>query len=160
MDEIQFANFEPGCLSNLCALQSGFYARVWQLGPKYESVVASGVGEFLQRYDSDKDFVRIVKLDNVVKGGIAIDSRDGEQAQLRWFFLSDELRGLGAGKKLIIEAMEFVCAQSFKSVFLTTISGLDAARRLYEMVGFTLAAEKLGSTWGREVLEQRFEWHR
>jgi hypothetical protein len=44
-------------------------------------------------------------------------------------------------------------------VYLNTFKGLDAARALYDRAGFRLVAEATGSTWGREVTEQRFEWN-
>jgi RimJ/RimL family protein N-acetyltransferase len=43
-------------------------------------------------------------------------------------------------------------------VVLTTFAGLDAARALYERLGFRLVAEADGETWGTKVREQRFEW--
>lgn len=93
-----------------------------------------------------------------VKDGIVIDSRDGEQAQLHWFILHDDLRGLGAGRKLITAAMEFVKERDIPHVYLTTFYGLNAARHLYEEARFKLVGEQLESTWGREIKEQRFEW--
>lgn len=157
-EDVIFSGYLPGSLATLCAIQSAYYAREWGFDHYYESVVAAGVSEFLSRYQPSKDFVRIVSLNDSVKGGIAIDSRDGEIAQLRWFILDDVLRGRGIGKILISEAMDFVEEQKFPRVFLTTFSGLEVARRLYEEAGFKLMEEKAASTWGREVIEQRFEW--
>ena len=157
-NKVTFSGYLPGSLATLCAIQSAHYAKELGFDHLYESVVATGVGEFLGRYQPSKDFVRIVSEDHVVKGGIVIDSRDGTLAQLRWFILDGTLRGSGIGKTLISEAMEFVREREFPRVFLTTVSGLDAARRLYEYVGFNLVEEKSASTWGREVVEQRFEW--
>ena len=158
--EIEFTGFKPGGISALCAIQSEFYARAWGFNHLYESVVASSVGEFLTRFDINKDFVELVHHKGRVAGGIAIDHRDGIVAQLRWFILSDELRGLGAGRQLINHAMDFVNKHNFEQVYLTTFDGLDGARYLYEKQGFCLTEEKIASTWGKEVREQRFDWFR
>jgi GNAT superfamily N-acetyltransferase len=160
MSDYQVVGFQAGGLSSLCALQSAYYARHWGLDQHYESVVAGGVAEFLRRYRPKNDFVRLVIHNDHVAGGIAIDSRDGIEGQLRWFFLIEQLHGLGLGKQLIAEAMEFVWSSSLQRVFLTTIAGLDSARRLYDHVGFKLVDEKVSTTWGKETTEQRMEWVR
>jgi len=114
---------------------------------------------FLSRFDQQRDFIELVLYQGRVAGGIAIDHRDGSVAQLRWFILTDELRGAGAGKKLINDAMQFVKLQGFKQVYLTTFEGLDGARYLYEQHGFTLTEQRLAATWGKQVNEQRFDWY-
>ena len=156
---ITYTGFLPGALSSLCALQSEFYSRVWGFDQHYESVIAKSVGEFLSRFDTEKDFIQIVHYQNKITGGITIDHRDGKIAQLRWFILSDELRGLGVGNQLINEAMQFINQKKFDQVFLTTFEGLDGARYLYEKNGFKLSEEKMASNWGKEVKEQRFDWY-
>lgn len=156
--DLVFTGYQPGGLARLCAIQTEYYARDWGFGHLYESVVASDIGEFLRRYDATRDFVQLVLLEGEVNGGIVIDSRDEIQAQLHWFVLRDELRGLGAGRKLMSAAMDFVKDRGIPKVYLTTFDGLNAARHLYEKAGFKLVQEQLESTWGRMIKEQRFEW--
>ena len=158
LSDLVFTGYRPGGLARLCAIQTEYYARDWGFGHLYESVVASDIGEFLQRYDDKRDFVQLVLQEGEVKGGIVIDSQDGKQAQLHWFILHDRLRGLGAGRKLMTAAMRFVKERGIPSVYLTTFDGLNAARHLYEEAGFKLVEERFASTWGRAIKEQRFEW--
>jgi N-acetylglutamate synthase-like GNAT family acetyltransferase len=158
-NELTFSGFIPGCLSALCGIQSEFYAREWGFSHIYESVIAGGVSEFLTRFDEDKDFVRLVLKNNQIVGGITIDHRDGKTAQLRWFIVSDELRGTGIGSKIFSEAMSFIKNNRIKHVYLTTFQGLDKARTFYESVGFKLTHEESASTWGKVVTEQRFDWY-
>ena len=157
-DEISLSEYIPGCLSTLCAIQSEYYAREWGFGARYESVIGAGVAEFLTRYNSEKDFVKLVIKNKQVIGGITIDHKDGKTAQLRWFIVSEEARGTGVGQKIFLEAMAFVKSSKFEQVFLTTFEGLDKARCFYERSGFTLTKSKIASTWGKEVVEQRFDW--
>jgi len=158
INDIYFSEYIPGCLSTLCAIQSEYYAREWGFSALYESVIGAGVSEFLTRYNPKKDFVRLVMKNDQIIGGIAIDHRDGNTAQLRWFIVSEKARGTGVGQKLFIEAMGFVKSSKFEQVFLTTFSGLDKARSFYEKSGFILTNSKVASTWGKEVVEQRFDW--
>lgn len=157
-NEIYFAEYIPGCLSTLCAIQSKYYAKEWGFGALYESVIGAGVSEFLTRYNPKKDFVKLVMKNKEIIGGIVIDHRDGKTAQLRWFIISEVARGTGAGQKIFIEAMDFVKSSSFEQVFLTTFDGLDKARSFYEKSGFSLTQSGVASTWGKEVVEQRFSW--
>lgn len=158
MNKPTLSGYQPGGLASLCALQSAYYARDWGFDHRYEGVVAADIGAFLARYDPAWDFVQLAMIDDRVAGGIVIESLDRKLAQLHWFILADELRGQGVGARLIGNAMDFVRAKRFEGVYLTTFQGLDAARRLYENVGFTLTEQREAATWGRRVLEQRFDW--
>ena len=81
----------------------------------------------------------------------------GGPAHLRWFIVSDALRGKGAGSQLLRTALDFCRDCGYGRVYLSTFEGLHAARHLYEKHGFRLVQERRGAQWGREVIEQRFE---
>ena len=78
-------------------------------------------------------------------------------AHLRWFIVSEALRGKGAGNRLIETAVDFCRRKRYSRVYLWTFEGLDAARHLYERAGFVLVEQHRGKQWGSEVTEQRFE---
>jgi len=94
-----------------------------------------------------------------VEGAIAIDSiyADHDGAHLRWFIISDSLRGRGAGTQLINHAIDFCRQKQYKKIFLWTFEGLEPARHLYEKTGFRLVKQQRGEQWGTEVHEQRYE---
>jgi GNAT superfamily N-acetyltransferase len=75
---------------------------------------------------------------------------------LRWFIMDDAVRGLSIWRRLLSEAVAFCDHQKFGHVDLWTLRGPDAARKLYEDFGFTLAEELVGYQWVREITEQRF----
>ncbi len=116
------------------------------------------MAEFVARLDRPMNAIwAAVESGNVI-GTIAIDGEDlgGNAAHLRWFIIDDGKRGRGLGKRLLTEAVSFCDQRGFGEIQLWTFKGLDAARRLYEAAGFTLAEEYLGGQWGTEVTEQRF----
>jgi len=154
--------YEPGAAGRLCSLQSAFYAHEWKFTKDYEAVVARDMGSFLLRYDPERDLFLTAKIGGIIEGGIIIDGGEmpGDMVRLRWFILSDVLRGQGMGRTLIDAAMTFAAAHSYPKIYLTTFDGLDAARRLYEHAGFRLVHEAFGDTWGTPVTEQRFEFTR
>lgn len=103
-------------------------------------------------------------LDEQIVGSIAIDLGDAPEhpqadksAHLRWFILDEAARGTGTGRLLLKAALEHCDQVGAASCYLWTFSGLDAARHLYEAVGFRLVEEQPAAQWGKTVLEQKFE---
>ena len=121
-------------------------------------MVASGLAEFCHRIENHQNSVWTGVRDNQIIGSVAIDGEDlgAGIAHLRWFIVDDSARGTGLGRRLLLQAMNFVDEREFAETHLWTFSGLHAARHLYESWGFTLAEERPGSQWGQQVLEQRF----
>ena len=70
-------------------------------------------------------------------------------AHLRWFILDDGCRGSGVGRQLLAEAVAYCDRLGFAATRLWTFKGLDAARKLYESVGFQLVREEAGEQWVR-----------
>jgi len=151
--------YMPGVLGRVVSLHGSYYAEHWGFGSYFESKVASDLAEFLGRFDGRRDGLWSLRSSDQVEGAIAIDGiRAGTVgAHLRWFIVSDAVRGTGAGGKLMATAMEFCRSRGYRTIYLSTFAGLDAARHLYEKHGFVLVAEEPGTQWGPEVLEQRFE---
>lgn len=152
-------DYVPGALGRVVFLHADYYHRHWRFGLYFEAKVATELAEFLQRYDPSRDGFWTASIDGCVEGSIAIDGAcaDTTGAHLRWFIVSDALRGKGAGTRLIGAAKDFCRRKGYRKVYLWTFEGLDAARHLYEKEGFVLVEERIGSQWGTEVREERFE---
>ena len=149
----------PGSIGRISELHGTYYHDHWGFGCYFEAKVATELSEFLQRYDKNSDGVWIATVNGRVEGSVIIDGihTENEGAHLRWFILSDTLRGKGVGRKLINRAIDFCRNKGYKTIYLWTFEGLDAARHLYEAVGFRLIKQKGGVHWGTEVTEQYFD---
>ncbi len=149
----------PGSIGRVAELHGTYYHRHWGFGLFFEALVASELAAFLGRYDEHRDGFWNVLADGGIEGAIAIDGAhaDTEGAHLRWFIVSDALRGKGAGNRLMDHAVGFCRTRGYRRVSLWTFEGLDAARHLYEKHGFRLADQQKGTRWGREVNEQKWE---
>ncbi|MHB1342048.1 MAG: GNAT family N-acetyltransferase [Coriobacteriia bacterium] len=149
----------PEALDRVTALHGSYYRELWGFGAYFEEKVGSELARFLERYEPDRDGLWTAFANGRVEGSIAIDgtraATDG--AHLRWFIVSDALRGRGAGGGLIGTAMRFCRDRAYPMVYLWTFEGLDAAKHLYEREGFACVEQRRGATWGVEVNEQRFE---
>jgi len=153
-------SYLPGAIGTIGRLHGEYYAREHGFGVLFESKVTREFAEFAARFDPQVDGLWLVVQRGEVHGSIVIDGHDGSgQAHLRWFILSDAIRGRGQGDKLMEAAMAFCRRAGHRHVYLNTFRGLDAARALYERAGFKLVTEKTGTTWGHTVTEQRFEWN-
>ena len=185
------SGYKPGSIGRIAELHGTYYHVNWGFGLYFEAKVATELSEFLQRFNHNSDGFWIAVENGRIEGAVAIDGicADKEGAHLRWFILSDALRGKGVGRRLINKAIDFcrgkghkktylwtieslkgpeIClfinkaidfcrGKGHKKTYLWTFEGLNAARHLYEEVGFHLVKEQSGVQWGRMVNEQYFE---
>ena len=137
--------YVPGAIGRIVELHAGYYHEHWGFVLPFETKVATELAEFLGRYEESRDRVWVVMQDGRIEGSLAIDGihADTEGAHLRWFIVSDRLKGKGVGNRLIEMAVDFSKRNRYRCIYLWTFEGLDTARHLYE--------------WGKEVREQRFE---
>ena len=160
MCEVQIQKgYAPGSIGRVVELHGRYYFENWRFGAFFEAKVARELSGFIDRYDDAHDGFWIATLDGQVKGSITIDGvdADGQGAHLRWFIVSDAIRGRGVGNRLMNEAMNFCKSKGYERVYLWTFEGLHPARHLYEKAGFELVKQHKGQQWGAEVSEQRFE---
>ncbi len=160
-DETQFPvveGYQTGMIGDISALHARTHGPIVGMGPAFESVVSQAMAEFMPRIDRPMNNSWSVLENEAVIGTITIDGEDlgNNIAHLRWFILSERLRGKGLGKVLLNKALAHCDRLGFDEIHLWTLKGLDAARALYEKNGFDLAEEYLGDQWGREVMEQKF----
>lgn len=151
--------YQPGCIGRIVEMHATYYAEHAGFGVRFESQVATQLSSFCEDYVEGRDGLWLVKADNRVEGSIAIDGAHAEAdgAHLRWFIVSERLRGTGAGGRLLSKAVDFCRDRGYESVHLWTFEGLAAARHLYEKQGFRLVHQQRGRKWGYEVNEQRFD---
>ncbi len=160
MSDIQIVkNYLPGSIGRVAELHGTYYHQHWGVGQFFEAKVATELSAFLERYDEENDGFWIILLNGRVEGSITIDGINANdlEAHLRWFIVSDALRGQGFGHQLLTKALDFCQTRGYTRIYLWTSEGLNAARHLYEKHGFHLIEQHRGTRWGTEVNEQRFE---
>ena len=154
-------DYVPGAIGRVIELHGTYYHAHWRFGAFFEAKVASELAEFIWRYDAQRDGFWTAVVDGHVEGSLTIDGVHAAHkgAHLRWFIMSDALRGMGVGNPLMRTAVDFCRNNKYTRVYLWTFEGLHAARHLYEKAGFALVEHHRGTQWGTEVTEQRFELH-
>lgn len=158
MTPIVSEGYEPGCIGRIAQLHGSYYAASHGFGLQFEAKVARELSEFCLGYLAGRDGIWLVRSPEV-EGSVVLDGSKAQEAgaHLRWFIVSDALRGQGMGRRLLQLALDFADARGYRKTFLWTVSGLDAARHLYEACGFRLVHQSPGSQWGKVVDELRFE---
>ena len=91
----------------------------------------------------------VVEMGGEVVGGggvAALAGGDGETCELRKMYFLPQARGFGAGAAMMEKCLEAARGFGFKRCYLETLTGMDAAMRLYERSGFRRICSPLGTT--------------
>jgi peptidyl-dipeptidase Dcp len=147
---------KAGDIGYLILMHGALYEKEYHYGIDFEVYVAEGLAEFYRKYDPDRDGVWIAEHEGRMVGFVLIMNR-GNSAQLRYFIVDPAYRGIGLGKKLMDQCMQFVQEKGYPSCYLWTTSELPAAANIYRQYGFVLTEEKQSDAFGKPVTEQRYE---
>lgn len=80
-------------------------------------------------------------------GGVApLEHGDADTCELRKMYFLPEARGRGAGQALLVRCLEAARGFGYKRMYLETLARMDAARRLYQKMGFRPLCAPLGNT--------------
>ena len=153
--------YPPGLIGVVSALFGRAISASHGVDWTLDAMIAEQQCEFFRRFDPERDCVWVVMRDGLPQGALTIDGprpeAGREAARLRFFILDESLRGRGLGRGMVSEAMRFCHDRRYRSVFLTTLPGLDAATRLYTEHGFHHAAESEMPFHGSPFVEHTFE---
>ena len=91
----------------------------------------------------------VLRRDGRVLGGGGVAPLEGggaDTCELRKMYFLAEARGLGAGSAMMERCLEAARAFGFRRCYLETLTGMDAAMRLYERSGFRRIDGPMGAT--------------
>ena len=90
----------------------------------------------------------VVEVDGRVCGGAGVAPLHGEAGtcELRKMYFLPELRGRGVGNALIVRCLDAVRGLGYRQCYLETLTGMDAAQKLYEKHEFLRISAALGNT--------------
>ena len=156
-DPLRIRNhLRPGDIGAIIYLHGILYAREYDFDHTFEPYVAAPLAEFVKKQNK-REQIWIVEKEERVLGSVAIVRFSEHQAQLRWLILHPDLRGLGIGRQLVEEAVEFCRNSGYSSVFLWTVDFLGAALKIYTAAGFTLTETSTHEIWGKTLTEERYD---
>ena len=145
-------NIKPGDMGQIISMHGRLYAQEFGYGLSFEGYVAETFFEFINHYDPINDRIWIAEYERELIGTIAVVGK-GETALLRWFLLDPAFRGLGLGKQLINDAIDYCKNKGFKNIELGTAGDLKAALSLYKKLGFEIISQSENHQWRNNVVE-------
>ncbi|MEQ9405776.1 MAG: helix-turn-helix domain-containing GNAT family N-acetyltransferase [Cyclobacteriaceae bacterium] len=125
----------------------------YQFGSFFEAYVAETLADFYKTFDPEKERVWIAEYRGKMIGTIVLKNTDG-MAQLRYFLIDPEFRGIGLGKKLMDQFMAFMKDAGYTTSFLLTEKQLETAVELYKRYGYQYVSS---STTDFDLVEMRYE---
>ncbi len=153
------SDFRPGDAGYLIYLHGWIYQKECGYDHGFEGYVCKTFYEFFENYSPDKDRIYIAEAEGKIIGAIAVVGHTAVKAQLRWFILHPDFRGLGLGSRLIGEAMAYLREKGYKDIFLYTTKDQQTAIRMYEKAGFQKVLEHETRMWGKHLTELTYELH-
>jgi len=155
-NSITIRPWRPGDLGYIAHRHGVLYEKEYGLDQSFERYVLAGMVKFFENQSQGN--IWVAEFGGQIVGSIAIVDVDQETAQLRWFLLEPDFRGIGLGRQLMDIAMDYCRARAFRRVFLWTFQGLDAARHLYSSRGFVPTQEVQNNTWAQQLIEERWDF--
>jgi peptidyl-dipeptidase Dcp len=146
----------PGDIGYVIYLHGALYGKEYGYGVQFESYVAKGLCEFYEKFNPERNRVWVCEHNDRIIGFLLLMDR-GQAAQLRYFLIEPEYRGLGLGAKLMNLYMDFLREGGYKESYLWTTHELSTAALLYRRHGFKLTEEKESTAFGKPLREQRYE---
>lgn len=156
-------DLRPGDMGRVIAQHGVLYAQEYGFELGMEAYVAETMAEFGRLLRPNLDRLWLAERRGRLVGSIGILGRDGAGqgggvAQLRWFLVEPSERGTGLGRRLVGEALGFCRAAGYRSVYLWTVGGLDAAAHLYVAHGFRKTETRpTARLWGADLSEERYD---
>ena len=153
--EISIRTHRIGDLGYIIYRHAILYQEEYGLGPVFEDYLLEGFLAFSR--SKQPGTIWIAEDGDQIVGSIAIAGIDSETAQLRWFLIEPEYRGVGLGRRLMTVAMDHCRDKGYRKVFLWTFSDLHAARHLYKEYGFQITEEHPNDSWKPGIVEERWD---
>ncbi len=93
----------------------------------------------------------VVEQAGTVHGGagfarLAGSAPDAAVCELRKMYFLREARGIGAGAAMMAVCLDYAREAGYRQCYLETLTGMDAAAKLYERSGFTRIPKSMGAT--------------
>ncbi len=146
-----------GEVALVAARQAVLYAEEYGWDGSYEGLAAEIVGRFLQEYDAAREACFIAEYRGALAGSVFVVDAGKGTAQLRLLYVEPEARGLGVGRQLVAQVVDFSRARGYRKIRLWTQSILTGARRIYAEAGFKLVESAPHRSFGVDLVGEYWE---
>jgi DNA-binding MarR family transcriptional regulator/GNAT superfamily N-acetyltransferase len=148
---------QPGDMGWIVHRQALLYAEGYGWDETYEALAAEIVAQFIKNYDPKRERAWIAERNGRRVGAVFVAKESNEIAKLRLLHVEAEARGLGIGKRLVKECVQFARQAGYRKMTLWTQSNLHAARHIYKETGFKVVSEKKHHSFGKDLTAETWE---
>ncbi len=106
---------------------------------------------------SGRERAFIAEVNGARAGSLLLMEADASTAQIRLVLASSWARGLGIGRRLVDEAIDYSRTAGYEKISLWTNDVLSHARRIYQDAGFTLLGSEDHHSFGTDLTGQTWE---
>lgn len=152
----------PGDIGWIIYRHGTLYANEYDFKERFESVVARISADFIDNYDPSLERFWIAESTNGTGEFLGcvmlINDRDRPRtAKIRLLLVEPSARGMGVGRGLVRECIQFARQSSYERIALLTTSFLGPAKHIYRSEGFRMVKEEEHETFGRRVMGEFWE---
>lgn len=152
--EVKLRTHRPGDMGWIIQRHGALYAKEYNYNAEFEALVAEICAKFLREFDAAVERCWIAELGDVPVGSVMLVRGPDGLAKLRLLLVEDSARGLGVGRLLVQECVNFAREAGYKGMTLWTQSDLFAARRLYELAGFKRVNSEPHVSFGQSLVAE------
>jgi DNA-binding MarR family transcriptional regulator/GNAT superfamily N-acetyltransferase len=155
--EISLRAHRPGDMGWVIERHGALYFRDYGWNEEFEALVAGIAADFIHRLDPARERCWIAESQGRRLGCVFLVAGAGATAKLRLLLVEPEARGLGLGRRLIVECVRFARAARYERITLWTHANLLAARHLYTRAGFHKTAHQRRRSFGHTLTSETWQ---
>jgi GNAT superfamily N-acetyltransferase len=148
---------EPADIAWVIQRHGEIYTEEYGWDSRFSNLVEQIALDFVRDFDSSCERCWIAERAGERIGCVFLVRKSEDIAQLRLLLVDPRARGLGVGRKLVQECIDFASAHGYGKMRLWTNDVLTSARRIYEAAGFILIEEEEHASWGKTLTSQTWE---
>ena len=120
----------PGDIGWVIHRHGVLYSEEYGWDERFEALVAEIAAHFLQNFDPKRERCWIAEKDGAIVGSVFLVSLSEDAAKLRLLLIEPAARGLGLGRRLVAECIQFAREAGYKDRTVDTTQSWRGAAHL------------------------------